>query len=272
MLSSWRRSLSHTSKLVRTDSTLQQHPIRVSRSTLTMKKTLLAALFIASSSGLAASPLSAVLPVAPLPDGEGRCYGCDVFSPPNIGPEAVYLRVWTGGPLGDPASYALAAKFTATGTLIGTASTCRMSYGPDCEASCDASFSTTVQVDLYTGVVDVSEVSIELEATDGGSLGGSAGPETLGDVASGASSLVGFVFVDTTCGDQSARYVSFDLDWSTVAWPQPLPPDYVPPHYFEESPGSVGPASDPSWRIVGDRSCCLEFPLECERCVPRVTP
>lgn len=199
--------------------------------------------------------------------GQGwpECFGCIELVPASVGPDSVYIRVWTGGPVGDPASYAVAGRIELYAVPFTISNDCGEASAEPCEASCDVMYSVSLDVELYPGVVDLSNVSVSLDGGPGDPLGSMAGPFKLGDIANGAVVPRGLAFLSNPCGGSSARDISFDLDWSTASWPPPLPPSYVPPHYFEEMLGGVGPAPG---RIVGERPASLRLVLECLRCIP----
>jgi hypothetical protein len=206
-------------------------------------------------------------------DGDGgpghglpQCIGCQELAPQTVGPDSAYIRVWTGGAVGDPASYAVAGKIELSATLFTVSNDCDEGVAETCAADCDVMYSVALKVVLYPGAVDLSDVSVSLDRGSGDPLGSMAGPFKLGDIANGNVTPRGLAFLSNPCGDSSYRDITFALDWSTATWPAPLPPSYVPPHYFEQELGGVGPA--PGHRIVGERPASLRLILECLPCVP----
>jgi hypothetical protein len=218
-----------------------------------------------TSASAAPEPVSGSAP----PEHLYRCLGCSSSAVP-MGPDVRYLRVWKGtGDISDPSNYAIAAKIIA-GASFFTPPTDNCKDSHECEATCHVMYTAWVKVEVYDLLVDVSDLELEIVDADGDPFVGQEGGMSMGDIEDineTGGDYAKYLFVDAECGRSDSVHFSYALDWSTIAWPYPLPPDYVPPHYFEEALGGAPAGSGPGDPVVGDRGSCLQLSISCERCI-----
>lgn len=218
-----------------------------------------------TSASSAPEPVSGSAP----PEHLYRCLGCDSSATPH-GADVRYLRVWKGtGDISDPSNYAIAAKIE-TGAAFYTPPTDNCKDAIDCEATCSVMYRAWVTVEVYDLLVDVSDLELEIVDSDGDPFVGQEGGMSMGDIedlSEDDETFFKLLFVDAVCGLSDSEHFSYALDWSTIAWPHSLPPDYVPPHYFEEQIGDSPAGAGPGEPVVGVRPSCLQVGISCERCI-----